>query len=180
MQHVPHQTHGRAALATAGAALIARPALTDTETLDATRTLLRAALPSVRPFDVQLWNGEVIGVTQPSRARLILNSPETLGRLLKLPPDVALSEAQLHEARARAEAAGVADRVTFELRDYRDVLAHTPEGSFDKIASVGMAEHVGRKNMPIYFRAAYAALKPGGLMMNHAISDGIPQARVPL
>ena len=34
--------------------------------------------------------------------------------------------------------------------------------------------------MPTYFRAAYAALKPGGLMMNHAISDGIPQARVPL
>ncbi|OWL94463.1 hypothetical protein CBQ26_16480 [Deinococcus indicus] len=111
------------------------------------------------------WGGLAIHAAQRYGARVL---------------GVTLSEAQLHEARARAGAAGVADRVTFELRDYRDVLAHAPEGGFDKIASVGMAEHVGRRNMPTYFRAAYTALKPGGLMMNHAISDGIPQARVPL
>lgn len=99
---------------------------------------------------------------------------------------VTLSEAQLHEGRARVAAAGLGHLVTLELRDYRDVLAggagqlgtgHSG-GPFDKIASVGMAEHVGRRNMPAYFRAAYAALKPGGLMLNHAISDGIGQARV--
>lgn len=101
---------------------------------------------------------------------------------------VTLSEAQLHEGRARVAAAGLGHLVTLELRDYRDVLAGgpgqlgtgQPGGLFDKIASVGMAEHVGRKNMPEYFRAAYAALNPGGLMLNHAISDGIGQARVPM
>ncbi|MFD1731706.1 class I SAM-dependent methyltransferase [Deinococcus malanensis] len=92
---------------------------------------------------------------------------------------VTLSEAQLHEARARVAAAGLEGQVTLELRDYRDVLA-TGEGAFDKISSIGMAEHVGRKNMPTYFRAAYAALKPGGLMLNHAIGDGLGQARVPM
>ncbi|WP_084050477.1 SAM-dependent methyltransferase [Deinococcus hopiensis] len=91
---------------------------------------------------------------------------------------VTLSEAQLHEARQRVEAAGVSHLVTLELRDYRDVLG-SGHGQFDKIASIGMAEHVGRRNMPTYFRAAYDALKPGGLMLNHAISGGIEQAKVP-
>ncbi|WP_102125662.1 SAM-dependent methyltransferase [Deinococcus planocerae] len=86
---------------------------------------------------------------------------------------VTLSEAQLHEGRARVKAAGLSHLVTLELRDYRDVT-----GEFDKIASVGMAEHVGRRNMPEYFAAAHRVLKPGGLMMNHAIADGLGQARV--
>ncbi|CAM3533763.1 cyclopropane-fatty-acyl-phospholipid synthase family protein [Deinococcus saxicola] len=96
---------------------------------------------------------------------------------------VTLSEAQLAEARVRVQAAGLEHLVTLELRDYRDVLGAGlggGEAQYDKIASVGMAEHVGRKNTPTYFRTAYAALKPGGLMLNHAISDGIGQARVPM
>ncbi|EYB67074.1 cyclopropane-fatty-acyl-phospholipid synthase [Deinococcus phoenicis] len=91
---------------------------------------------------------------------------------------VTLSEAQLREGRARVEAAGLGDRVSLELRDYRDVLAGG-QGGFDKISSVGMAEHVGRRNMPTYFRAAYAALKPGGLMMNHAIAAGTHKTNLP-
>ncbi|PNY81329.1 SAM-dependent methyltransferase [Deinococcus koreensis] len=321
------------------AALAARQYLTrpasEAQLLAAARRLLGEVLPQRRAFDVQLWNGEVLPATRPARARLVLTSPGTLGRMLKLPLDVALGEAylrgdfeiegdigalaaladefgaapgparvarllqdaallrrgsqaaappvtatlegephsrerdqqaisyhydvsndfyrlwldsrmvyscayfptgtetldeaqeakleyicrklrlkagerlldigcgwgglaiyaaqrygvqvlgvtlsaaQLQEGQARVKAAGLEHLVTLELRDYRDVLAHG-EGAFDKIASVGMAEHVGRKNMPIYFRAAYAALKPGGLMLNHAISDGIGQARVPM
>lgn len=88
---------------------------------------------------------------------------------------VTLSEAQLHEGRSRVKAAGLEHLVTLELRDYRDVT-----GEFDKISSVGMAEHVGRRNMAEYFAAAYRVLKPGGLMMNHAIADGLGQARVPM
>lgn len=80
---------------------------------------------------------------------------------------VTLSEAQLREGRARVEAAGLGHLVRLDLRDYRDV-----QGPFDKISSVGMAEHVGRRKMPEYFRTAYAVLKPGGLMMNHAIAAG--------
>ncbi|MDL2345271.1 cyclopropane-fatty-acyl-phospholipid synthase family protein [Deinococcus sp. MIMF12] len=92
---------------------------------------------------------------------------------------VTLSEAQLHGGRARVKAAGLEHLVTLELRDYRDVPAGG-QGEFDKIASVGMAEHVGRRKMPEYFAAAYRALKPGGLMLNHAIADGLGQARVPM
>ena len=92
---------------------------------------------------------------------------------------VTLSQAQLQEGQARVRAAGLEGQVHLELRDYRDVLSRGP-AQFDKIASVGMAEHVGRRNMPEYFRSAYAALKPGGLMLNHAIGDGIGQARVPM
>ncbi|MFX8305072.1 class I SAM-dependent methyltransferase, partial [Acinetobacter baumannii] len=54
---------------------------------------------------------------------------------------VTLSEEQLKVARARAAAAGVADKVRFELIDYRDVT-----GQFDRIVSVGMFEHVGPKH----------------------------------
>ncbi|MBB5294474.1 class I SAM-dependent methyltransferase [Deinococcus metallilatus] len=87
---------------------------------------------------------------------------------------VTLSEAQLREGRARVEAAGLGDLVRLELRDYRDV-----QGQFDKISSVGMAEHVGRRNMPEYFATAYRVLKPGGLMMNHAIAAGVQQSKLP-
>ena len=86
---------------------------------------------------------------------------------------VTLSAAQLREAQARVEAAGLSGQVSLELRDYRDVT-----GPFDKISSVGMAEHVGRKNMAEYFETAHRVLKPGGLMLNHAISSGLAQAHV--
>jgi uncharacterized ferritin-like protein (DUF455 family) len=44
--------------------------------------------------------------------------------------------------------------------------------SFDKIASVGMFEHVGQANMPAYFGKIHRLLKPGGLVMNHGITAG--------
>jgi cyclopropane-fatty-acyl-phospholipid synthase len=80
---------------------------------------------------------------------------------------VTLSQKQLDLARQRARDAGLEERVRFELRDYRDVA-----GQFDKIASIGMAEHVGRETLPTYFRTAYEHLAPGGLMLNHAIHRG--------
>lgn len=70
---------------------------------------------------------------------------------------VTLSSAQLEEATRRAEEAGVADRVTFRLQDYRDI----PE-SFDKIVSIEMFEAVGEKYWPTYFRTLRNRLKPGG------------------
>ena len=62
---------------------------------------------------------------------------------------ITLSEDQLRVARKRAEEAGVADRVKFELIDYRALT-----GSFDRIVSVGMFEHVGAPNFETFFRAA--------------------------
>ena len=60
-------------------------------------------------------------------------------------------------------------RVRMELRDYRDL---DESQGFDKIASVGMFEHVGEVNMPAYFGKIFHLLKPGGLVMNHGITAG--------
>ena len=70
---------------------------------------------------------------------------------------ITLSAEQLAEAQARAQGAGVADRVTFEIRDYRDL-----HGTFDRVVSIEMYEAVGEKYWPAYFAAIARALKPGG------------------
>ncbi len=84
---------------------------------------------------------------------------------------ITLSERQLALARQRIEEAGLADRVSVELRDYRDLHpAADGAGAFDKIASVGMFEHVGLKNLPQYFAKVHELLRPGGLFLNHGIT----------
>jgi cyclopropane-fatty-acyl-phospholipid synthase len=80
---------------------------------------------------------------------------------------ITLSRLQYDEAQRRIAAAGVGDRARVELRDYRELRSER----FDKIVSVGMFEHVGRARFAEYFRAAYDALRPGGLFLNHAIAD---------
>ena len=77
---------------------------------------------------------------------------------------ITLSEEQLAEARRRAEAEGLADRVSFELMDYR---AMTRE--FDRIVSVGMFEHVGVPNYPAFFATVNRCLKPDGVALLHSI-----------
>ncbi|WP_051849229.1 class I SAM-dependent methyltransferase [Thiomonas sp. FB-Cd] len=64
---------------------------------------------------------------------------------------------------------GLQGRVRMLLQDYRDV--DESEG-FDKVASVGMCEHVGRLNLPVYFAKIRRLLKPGGLVLNHGITAG--------
>ena len=75
-----------------------------------------------------------------------------------------LSENQLKIARERAIAAGMADRVTFHLRDYRE-----ETGAYDRIVSVGMFEHVGVPNYAKFFDSVAARLKPDGVALVHAI-----------
>ena len=77
---------------------------------------------------------------------------------------VTLSQEQLTVARQRAERAGVADRVKFELIDYRHV-----EGQFDRIVSVGMFEHVGAPHYPEYFRTVENLLTRDGVALIHTI-----------
>ena len=79
---------------------------------------------------------------------------------------ITLSESQAELARVRAEEAGVADRVTILVRDYREM-----DGTFDAISSIGMVEHVGREQLDEYFRALRGLLTPGGLILNHGIVD---------
>jgi cyclopropane-fatty-acyl-phospholipid synthase len=80
---------------------------------------------------------------------------------------VTLSEEQLALARERAEAAGVADRVSFELVDYRELPRRTAR--FDRIVSVGMFEHVGRPQFETFFRACANLLTDDGVMLLHTI-----------
>ena len=77
---------------------------------------------------------------------------------------VTLSEHQLKIARERAAAAGVSDRVKFELIDYRHV-----DETFDRIVSVGMFEHVGAAHYDEFFAKCRDLLKPGGVMLLHTI-----------
>jgi len=80
---------------------------------------------------------------------------------------VTLSPQQLKLARERIAEAGLNDRVSVELLDYRDLAG---EGVYDKVASVGMFEHVGLKNLPVYFSTVHRLLKPHGLFLNHGIT----------
>ncbi len=77
---------------------------------------------------------------------------------------ITLSEEQIKVARARAEAEGLADRVTFRLCDYRDLTE-----TFDRIVSVGMFEHVGLPQYRTYFRTISDHLAPDGVALVHTI-----------
>jgi cyclopropane-fatty-acyl-phospholipid synthase len=80
---------------------------------------------------------------------------------------VTLSQRQLELARERIAQAGLEARVTVELRDYRDLHG---AAVYDKVASVGMFEHVGLKNLAVYFATVQRLLKPSGLFLNHGIT----------
>ena len=79
---------------------------------------------------------------------------------------ITVSSEQAEYARRRADAEGVGDRVEFRLQDYRDVEG----GPFDAVASIGMSEHVGKAMLPTYSEELFRLLRPGGRLLNHAIS----------
>ncbi len=113
-------------------------------------------------------------------AKLLLNRPDLTvldigcgwgGLALTLARDfgarvtgITLSEEQLAEARARAAAAGLSERVKFELMDYRAM-----DRQFDRIVSVGMFEHVGVPNFSSFFATVSRCLKPDGVALLHSI-----------
>jgi cyclopropane-fatty-acyl-phospholipid synthase len=79
---------------------------------------------------------------------------------------VTLSKAQADHAARRIRQEGLADRCRVEFLDYRDL---PPEASYDKIAAVGVIEHVGIPNYPAFFGGVRARLRDGGLYLNHGI-----------
>ena len=91
---------------------------------------------------------------------------------------ITLSKAQAGYARERIEEAGLSSRCRVELMDYRDLPG---SNRFDKIASVGMFEHVGESRLEQYFRRAFELLKPGGRFLNHGITEAVgrPKTRGP-
>ncbi len=81
---------------------------------------------------------------------------------------ITLSENQARLADEWIREAGLADRCKVLLQDYRDIPG---EGVFDKVASVGMFEHVGLRNLPVYFNVVRRLLKEKGLFLNHGITS---------
>ena len=97
---------------------------------------------------------------------LLLWAAENYGVYAK---GITLSKNQHAHVNRLIDERGLRGRVTMELVDYRDL----PEGeTFDKIASVGMFEHVGMVQLPRYFSKISRLLEPGGLLMNHGITAG--------
>jgi cyclopropane-fatty-acyl-phospholipid synthase len=85
------------------------------------------------------------------------------------------SPAQYGYACERAAASGLDGRIEFRLQDYRDIPG---SAAFDRIVSVGMYEHVGLRNLPIYFAAVARLLRPGGALLNQGIVTTDPEGRV--
>jgi cyclopropane-fatty-acyl-phospholipid synthase len=82
---------------------------------------------------------------------------------------ITLSENQLKTARARATQAGLSDKITFRLEDYRET-----SGTFDRIVSVGMLEHVGVPNYGTYFQRVSDLMAPDGVALVHSIVRSAP------
>jgi len=118
----------------------------------ATKLMLR---PGQRVLDIGCgWGGMALYLAQVADV-------EVLG--------VTLAEEQLKLARERAKAAGLADRVRFELQDFRNV-----QGRFDRIVSVGMMEHVGAPKLGTYFASVRERLAPDGVALIHSIMTMAP------
>jgi cyclopropane-fatty-acyl-phospholipid synthase len=85
---------------------------------------------------------------------------------------ITLSANQQRLASERIAADGLAERCRVLLQDYREV-----RGQFDRISSIGMFEHVGLKNLPLYFGIMRSLLREGGVVLNHGITSVDPQSR---
>ena len=111
--------------------------------------------PGLQVLDIGSgWGGMAITLAQDYGARVT---------------GITLSTEQLEASRACAQTAGVADRVNFELLDYRTI-----RGTYDRIVSIGMFEHVGITHYREYFRTLRNLLTEDGVALIHAIgrSDG--------
>ena len=79
---------------------------------------------------------------------------------------VTLSAQQAAWAQAAIEREGLSGLAEVRHLDYRDV----PETGFDAVSSIGLTEHIGKRNLPAYFASLFGKLKPGGRLLNHRIT----------
>jgi cyclopropane-fatty-acyl-phospholipid synthase len=115
--------------------------------------------PGMRLLDVGCgWGSMAMHAAQHHGARVV---------------GVTISEAQAALARSRVEEAGLSDRVDIRVQDYRDI----HDGPFDAISSIGMFEHVGEQQMTEYLTDLHELVRPGGRVLNHAISRPDPDDR---
>jgi cyclopropane-fatty-acyl-phospholipid synthase len=78
---------------------------------------------------------------------------------------ITLSQQQYEYTKEKIDRLGLTDQVTVEICDYAD-----HQGSYDKISSIGMSEHIGVANYPRYFGKINSMLRDRGIMLNHAIA----------
>ena len=86
---------------------------------------------------------------------------------------ITLSQNQFDHVSAEIRSRGLEGRVRVELRDYLDL---PEEAQYDKVASVGMFEHVGKRKYATYFGKIFRVLKPGGMVLNHGITHNALEA----
>jgi cyclopropane-fatty-acyl-phospholipid synthase len=111
--------------------------------------------PDMRVLDVGCgWGGMALTLARDHGAQVL---------------GITLSEEQHAVATERAEREGLSHRVTFKLCDYRDV-----KGTFDRIVSVGMFEHVGLPHYDAYFGTIRDLLTPEGIALIHTIGWAAP------
>ncbi len=119
---------------------------------------LRLDRPDLEVLDIGSgWGGMALALARDHGARVT---------------GITLSREQLAESQARAAAEGLADRVRFELLDYRSL-----HGRFDRIVSVGMFEHVGVGHYRTFFDVVKRSLAPDGIALLHAIGRSTPPGR---
>ena len=90
---------------------------------------------------------------------------------------ITLSEQQWLFANEKIDREGLSDRVKIELRDFREL---DSSACYDRIVSVGMFEHIGVANFPAYFARIRRLLRPGGIFLNHGITNDRRWEKTPL
>jgi cyclopropane-fatty-acyl-phospholipid synthase len=111
--------------------------------------------PGQRLLDIGAgWGGFLLWAAQHHRVKAL---------------GITLSKNQHAHVTRLIDERGLRGQVEMRLLDYRDLPEDEP---YDRIASIGMFEHVGRARLPAYFDKLNRLLKPGGLMMNHGITAG--------
>jgi cyclopropane-fatty-acyl-phospholipid synthase len=90
---------------------------------------------------------------------------------------ITLSENQHRHGMERVRGLGLAGRVELQLLDYRDLPKRYGTDAFDKAASIGMFEHVGLANLPMYFSTVAQVLRDRGLFLNHGITSSDVDSR---
>jgi cyclopropane-fatty-acyl-phospholipid synthase len=139
-------------------AYFARPGMTLEQAQEAKKAHIAAKLllePGMRVLDIGCgWGGMALTLARRHGARVL---------------GVTLSQEQHRVATERARAAELSGQVEFRLADYRSV-----EGTFDRILSVGMFEHVGVPHYRTYFRTLCDRLAPDGVALVHTIGRAAP------